>query len=311
MPIIRKKLISSEVYPDTIRYNPATDTVESLVNGDWVENPAADPRTQTTLPPRLTSDTPCDAAQSVTDALKNQIDATITAVGNASTAFTIAGLILGLLTFGVFEIFIAIALTIANGMIDAGETALTAALTDPVYETLACILFCHMDSSGRLNTGELSAVEAEVSSQIGGLAATIINAMLSLAGEGGINNLASTGTSTGDCSACPCFVSCIDETFIMHGTLVAQTATSIDIQAVSVDYNGLPAFWAVYGAPDDTFCCWYCSFEVQSGSISAGGLIDCSGAGSGGQGNKRRIEFFSSAATFVIRYTFDAAEGCE
>jgi len=208
MPIIRKQLKPSDVYPENIRYNADTDTVQSLVNGDWVDNPAADPRKQTTFPPHSTGDTDCDAAQAIVDALKAQLDASTTAVGNAATATTIAGLILGLFTFGLFEIFISIALFIAHALIDAGESALNAALTDPVYETLKCILDCHMTDDGRINPGELPVIEAEVTSQIGGLGATVINAMLTLAGEGGINNLASLGTSSGDCSGCGCEPPC-------------------------------------------------------------------------------------------------------
>jgi len=204
MPLIRRRLKSSDVYPDDIRYNSGTDTVQSLVNGDWVDNPAADPRRQTTFPPRLTADPACDAAKSVTDALKNQIDATIEAIGNASTAFQIAGLILGLLSFGVFAIFINIALTIADGMIDAGEAALTAALTPAVYEQLTCILACQFDSNGRITAERLAVAQSEVTDQIGGIAATVINSMLSLAGEGGVNNLASLGTATGNCAGCGC-----------------------------------------------------------------------------------------------------------
>jgi len=210
MPIIRKKLIPDEVYPSDIRYDEDTDTVQSNVNGDWVDNPEADPRKQTTFPPRITSNPACDAAQSVSDALKNQLDQTIEAVNNSATAFTIAGLILGLFTFGVFEIFIALALAAANAMIDAGSTALEAALTPTAYETLTCILFCHMNSQGRVKPGEFPAIQSDVNDQIGGLGATILNAMLSLAGEGGVNNLASLGASTGDCSGCGCNTCDID-----------------------------------------------------------------------------------------------------
>lgn len=202
MPIIRKQLKPSDVYPENIRYNPDTDTVQSLVNGDWVDNPDADPRKQTTFPPRITSSPDCDAAQSVSDAIKNQIDQTIDAVNNAKTAFTIAGLILGLFTFGVFDIFVAIALAIANAMIDAGGTALAAALSPSTFDTFTCILACHFTTGGRLEEGGIAAIEADVSEQIGGLGATILNAIVSLAGEGGINNLAAIGTSTGDCSDC-------------------------------------------------------------------------------------------------------------
>jgi len=208
MPIIRRKLDPNTVYPEDIRYDPDTDTVQRKVNGTWVDAPESDPRTHTTFPPRITSGPACDGAESVKDALKGQIDSIITAIANASTAFTIAGIILGLFSFGVFAIFISIALTIADAMIGAGASALTAALTEPVYEQFRCILYCHMDTSGRLNPGSLSTVQSEVSSEIGGLAAVTLNAMLSLAGEGGINNLASLGVSTGDCGDCDCGDTC-------------------------------------------------------------------------------------------------------
>lgn len=204
MPIIRKKLAPSDVYPDDIRYNEATDTVQSFIDGQWVDNPEADPRTQTTFPPRNTADPRCDGAQSVVDALANQIAQIAEAIDNAQTVATIAGLVLGLFSFGVFAIFINIALVIANFMLDAGAAAIEAALTPSAYDTLKCILFCHMDGGGRLIEGELPNVLTEVSDQLPGLASGILNQMLELAGEGGINNLAALGTSTGNCAACPC-----------------------------------------------------------------------------------------------------------
>ena len=204
MPIIRRKLAPSDVYPSDIRYDPDTDKVQRLIDGTWQDAPESDPRTQTTLPPRTTTDPACDGAQSIVDALKGQIDQILIAIDNGATAFTIAGLILGLLSFGVFAIFIAIALFIADQMLTAGSTALEAALTESVYDDLACILYCNMNSSGRLTPGSLPLIMGDVTTEIGGLGATIINAMLALAGEGGLNNLASLGTSTGDCSACGC-----------------------------------------------------------------------------------------------------------
>lgn len=304
MPIIRKKLDPNAVYPETIRYNPDTDAVESNVNGDWVENPEADPRNQTTFPPRVTSDTKCDAAQSVTDAIKNQIDQTITAIDNTSTAFTIAGLILGLFSFGVFAIFISIALFIADQMIAAGSTALEAALTPAVYDTLKCILYCHMDNQGRINSDRLAAIQADVTAQIGGLGATILNQMLSLAGQGGVNNLASLGTSTGDCSGCT-DCECVEENDVMVGTFVAIGDDGgghfIQLTAVASGHNGIPAFWAVVGGDD--FCCNYVTFAVTAGSISSGGLLDCSGNPTMG-GLVSRVEFYHTSAPFTIKYYF-------
>ena len=230
MPIIRRKLEASSVYPDDIRYDPDTDTVQRNVNGVWQDAPESDPRDQTTLPPRLdTPDPRCDAAQSVVDAIKGQIDGTIEAIDNAATAFTIAGIILSFLSFGLFAIFITIALGIADAMIGAGSAALIAALTEPVYDELKCILYCNMNAQGRLIAGKLPNVQAQVTSDIGGLAATIINSMLSLAGEGGINNLASLGESEGDCDACSCAEWCflVDFTLSDGGFAAAPGFTCV------------------------------------------------------------------------------------
>lgn len=204
MPIIRRKLDVNTVYPANMRYDEGTDTVQSNVNGDWIDNPEADPRHQTTLPPRITANPACDAAQSVVDAIKSQVDGTVDAIDNGKTAFTIAGIILSVFTFGTFAVFVTIALGIADAMLGFGTTAIEAALTSTAYETLRCILFCQMDSQGRITADDLADIQSQVTDQIGGIGATIINSMLALAGEGGINNLASTGTSTGDCDDCDC-----------------------------------------------------------------------------------------------------------
>lgn len=288
MPIVRKKLAPADVYPENIRYNADTDQVQSLVNGEWVDNPAADPRKQTTFPPHSTGDTQCDAAQAIVDALKAQLDATEEAVGNAATAATIAGLILGLFTFGLFEIFISIALFIANTLIDAGETALEAALTDPVYDTLKCILDCHMTDDGRINPGELPVIEAEVTSQIGGLGAVVINSMLSLAGEGGLNNLASLGMSSGDCSGCGCEPPCGEDwTFDNlgggdpHGELVGIFD---GYRRYASTNNGGSTQQIFLNSGDPDTCCQVLDFRVILNPESVTGTykITCGLAQSGG-----------------------------
>lgn len=210
MPIVRKQLKPSDVYPEDIRYVPETDQVQRLVNGEWKNSPESDPRHQTTVPPRTTTDTRCDAAQSVTDAFHNQIDQLLTAIDNSGTAFTIAGIILSLFTFGPFGVFISIALVIANAMLDAGTTALEAALTPEAYDDMMCALYCQMDGSGRITAEGLGNAEAEITDKVGGLGAVILNAMLSLAGDGGVNNLAALGVSTGDCADCNCGVCTFD-----------------------------------------------------------------------------------------------------
>ena len=259
MPIIRKQLIPSAVYPDIIRYNEASETVQSLVNGEWVDNPLADPRNQTTLPPRLTSDPACDSAASVTAAFKNQIDGVIAAIDGAQSAFTIAGIILSLFTFGVFGIFISLALFLAHAMLDAGTASITAALTTGAYDTLTCILFCHMDTEGRL-ADSLTEVKNDVADQIGGLGATILNAMISLAGEGGINNLGSLGEATGDCSDCSC-VPC-EDIAEFHLWSYGSQAFGLDIEygtnfiEITPElYTGDGAYYITLSTEDNTKCC--------------------------------------------------------
>lgn len=265
MPIVRKKLAPGDVYPTNLRYNEATDTVQSLVNGDWVDNPDADPRNQTTLPPRLTANTRCDAAESVKDALKGQIDAVIVAIDNASTAFTIAGIILSIFSFGVFAVLISLVLTIADAMIAAGSSAIEAALTESTYHTFTCILFCQFENNGRLREGGLANAQGEITDQIGGLGATVLNAMLQLAGEGGVNNLASLGTSTGNCSDCACG-ECDFENWdqIYLGVEVERGADYIILDSVNV--AGAHGNHRVsFGTSSEDLCCCVLLWEFQGG----------------------------------------------
>lgn len=204
MPIIRKKLDPAQVYPADIRYNPSGDQVEVLIDGVWTPAPQSDPRRQTTLPPRITADTKCDAAQSIADAMENQIAQITQAIDNSLTLFQIAGLILGLFSFGVFAIFINIALAIADYMFGLGSAAIAAALPPSAYETFACILYCYMDDNGRISAGDLPNIYQDTVDQIGATGGTILNQMMELAGEGGLNNIAASGTSTGSCGSCGC-----------------------------------------------------------------------------------------------------------
>lgn len=204
MPIIRKQLKPSDVYPDDIRYNPSGDNVEVLIDGEWTPAPGSDPRRNNTLPPRVTSDTKCDAARSIADALQGQISGIVAAIDNASTAMTIVGIILSIFSFGVFAIFVTIALGIADYMIGLGSAAIEAALPPSAFDDLACILYCHMDEDGRISAADIPNIQQEMVDQLGATAGTIINSMIDLAGFAGLNGLAAVGTSTGDCSACGC-----------------------------------------------------------------------------------------------------------
>jgi hypothetical protein len=287
MPIIRKKLAPADVYPDDIRYDEGTDTVQSLINGDWVDNPDADPRTQTTFPPRITSDPACDAAQSVVDAIHGQIDNVLEAIDGAATLFTIAGIILSIFTFGAYALFVSLALGIGDQMLGFGTAAIEAALTEAAYDTLKCILQCTFTAGGRLKDGGLEQAMSDVTDQIGGIGATIINAMLALAGEGGVNNLASLGTSTGDCSECPGGSTCPLATQDWELGTVISTTEACGVTTITVEsefVSGTNAVrWGTYASsepngckciafsPDTGFCDdWYYRIEGEPDSTIHG-----------------------------------------
>jgi hypothetical protein len=313
MPIIRRRLNPNDVYPDTLRYNTDTGNVQSLVNGEWVDNPQADPRTQTIFPPRSSSDPKCDGAQSVADAFENQINSVITAIEGADTGFTIAGIILSLFEFGPWGVLISLALFLASQMIDAGASAVSAALTSTVWDTFKCILYCHFDSSGRLNTGELGAVISDVDAQIGGLGATVIDAMLNLAGEGGVNNLAAIGTSTGDCFACDCTPPCdISGWTLYSGTSIVKNVTTGHWTIAAVFDSGLyGGYGLIVQSGDDSACCHIAYAEITGSptialKIACGGEAFPTGSFSGGglDGDLRSI-LLASTAPFTVELEFD------
>lgn len=314
MPVIRRKLDPNTVYPEDLRYDLDTDTVQSNIDGEWVDNPDADPRNQTTFPPRLTSNPACDGAKSVTDAFKAQIDAVLVAIDNSATGFTIAGIILSLFTFGVFGVFISLALFIGDQMLAAGTAALEAALTGAVYDQFMCILNCHMTNQGRVKSGEFGQIKTDVTAQIGGLAGTILNLFLQLAGEGGVNNLASLGTSTGSCSGCDdCGIACGSPELVTLGTVVAEYIEEgrkvLTVQSVPFStFHDISL--GVYGqAAGEYPCCHiYAWVFVSGGAIDNTAFTNCGGTvfdpGNPETHDCAHAAWNSSAAPFVINIIF-------
>lgn len=279
MPLIRKQLKPADVYPEDMRYNPDLEQFESFIGGEWTANPEGDPRKQTIFPPRLTADPACDAAESVQDAFKNQIDSILLAIDNGATAFAIAGTILGLFAFGPFGVFISIALFLADQMLSAGTTALSAAFTETTWDTFKCILYCNMNAQGRLTEASLDQVQIDIGDQIGGLAGGLLNVMLDLSGEGGVNNLGALGNSTGDCVDCPCAEPCPDADSFYAGTvnsIVDNGDGTITFNVSSVD-NGAGTQYIGWGDREDQFspCCVFISQTAFEGTALGGAVQLC------------------------------------
>lgn len=311
MPLIRKRLNPADVYPVDIQYNEETGIVQSKINGDWVDNPAADPRNQTIFPPRVTSDPACDGAESVKEAFKRTVDNTLTLISESSTFFTVAGALLALFEFGPWGILIALAIGLAHAMLDAGATAITAAFADPTWHTFACILYCHMEAgTGRLQTGGLADVQADVNDQIGGLAAVIIDGMLTLAGEAGVNNLSAIGTSTGSCDDCDDCATCdLSHWSLYAGTETSRTSKKIFATAV-LDATLFGGYGVIVESDDNDTCC-ACVGTALTGTVTVSLKISCGqnsypdgGAFTAFPTGSNRSYLFASTSPFTIQMEF-------
>lgn len=172
-----------------------------------VENPYADPRHGVIyrLPPVVADDPKCQAAANMTRYISNLIDATLE---NIAAGSTVAGAVLALLPLlvelGPFAILIALLGALVGELFAAGAIAIEAAFTNETFDTLTCIFYCNIEADGSVTAADLTEIETQISAQIGGLAATILNLMFGLMGEVGLSNAGVSGDAPADCSGCDC-----------------------------------------------------------------------------------------------------------
>lgn len=205
MQIVRKYLSPDEVSPPGLRYDPDCDCVQVSPDGGttWTDDPGADPRHNPAylLPARTGGTARCDSAESAMQHFKSLVDGFIA----GGTILGVVNLWVGLLFFipGV-NVLIALLLSIAEALFDTGVVVVDAAMTDPVYDQIKCILFCHMDDDGQVSAEQFTAINDEISSMIGGVPATVWSLVTSAWGEVGLSNAGASGEYTGDCDDCDC-----------------------------------------------------------------------------------------------------------
>lgn len=211
--LIRKELDPGELYPLSLRLNDGVVQYSADGGATWADSPGQDPRKMILLPPRATGDLRCDGAANAEDWISNWLSVTLTAVSEGTGALGVVALILPLLIeLGPFAVLFELVLAVVAEVISAGSTAVAAALTSTVWTELKCILYCRMHSDGALDAAALANVRADVNSQIGGLAAVVLNLVFDVMGYAGITDAGRTGTVTGSCGGCTCGSLCIDFT---------------------------------------------------------------------------------------------------
>lgn len=204
----------------------------------WEDNPTEDPRhsspTYPPVPGEPSDDKKCIAATGMTAIIKGQVGDQLT---DDMSHFTLQELIetwvntllqtsnpfLALINIAVNQIF---ALVIS---------ALRAALTSGVYDTLTCIFFCNIADDLSFDDSRWATVRSDITDQISGIAGLFFEHLVFLMGAVGLTNLArSQAATTGDCSGCSCGA-CNLSTWDFYdgsaGTTVSKTDTEWVIDA--------------------------------------------------------------------------------
>lgn len=206
MKVIRKELNPREVSPTNIRYNPDCDCTEQTYDDGvtWVENVWVDPRLSpaNAFPP---SNEKCQSAANMSRFINNTLDEALNTIAFGGDFISIALMILPfLLEFGPFAIIFDLVIALAFLIASSGATAISAAFTNEVYDTLTCIFFCEIGGDGSVTAEQLGRINAAVDVQIGGLAATVLHAVFLMMGHVGLQNVGTRGDAPADCDECGC-----------------------------------------------------------------------------------------------------------
>jgi hypothetical protein len=205
--LVRKSLADTQIVPASLRYNTTTKTVQRTVNGGttWVDSTSTDdPRHNAALKktPRTGSNIACYTAANAVHYLQTQVDDVANATDAASAIVTGIGVLASF--FPEVGIFVDIFAAVVSDLLAIGSTTIVSAMTSTVYHTLRDIIACYIGADGSVTAAQLAKIQADVTSLIGGTAASVINIVLTSWGEVGLQNAGATGTLTDTCSGTIC-----------------------------------------------------------------------------------------------------------
>ena len=218
MEIIRGRLSSADFSNPRLRYNRATDAVQSTPDGGttWIDSPQDDPRHGAGFarPLLTTGDIRCDASANMVKWLKDFIDYETGLLSAGAEVVTVANA--GLALFDLISPFAILAnliIDIAGVIFGVGATALTAAFTSDQYDLLLCIFQCRVGADGSVTPAQFVQIQTDIGDQLNTTAALITNTILIAQGEMGLQNAGVIGGQTGDCSACDVCEWCVNVDF--------------------------------------------------------------------------------------------------
>lgn len=242
-----------------VQYRYTTDGVlqRSEDGGStWTDAPEYDPRNYSPQFPPMSGDDgddkKCLAATGAVALIKEQVGDQLT---DDMTRYTLAQLITDWVKtyLETSNPFLTLLTVIANQIFALIIAVLRPALTDAVYATLKCALYCHMGEDASFSIAQWQAVRNDITSQIGGIAGVFLEHLVYLLGAGGLTNLARAGgAASGDCFDCGCGADCVSAAWEIYddgrsggvwGVELSRTADTITVQAAN-----LGPFIGGYGA---------------------------------------------------------------
>lgn len=263
--------------PPLYRYAPDGTLERSTDGGEtWTAANGYDPRFNSPQFPPVSGadgdDKKCLTATGAALLMKEQVADNLT---DDMARYTLAQLIsdwVNTVTQDGGNILDALETIIANQAFALGIAALRAALTDTVWDTMKCIIYCHIKPDASFDEAGWQAVKSDIASKIGGIASLFLQQLVNVLGPVGMTNMArSGGATTGDCSACDCS-DCTNldawaiQSFDGHnvGIEVTRGDNFITLTGTSHPDFGTP-YNAIIKTPDTMSCCKVMSIETLDG----------------------------------------------
>lgn len=205
MQIVRKELIENEGVPRNLRYrfdDYNFNGVEITLDGGatWTFTSEQDTRYGSSYLYAPVGDDKCNAAYRCTARIKEQVDIfTETLEMLQYVALIITVIDKFMLETG---FFIELITDVVGGVAALGEAAINASFTEEQYDLIRCAIFCHIADDGSLNSDQVWATWTQINDTCNTTVSTVIYAFWWIWGDVGWNNMAQTGSETGDCDDC-------------------------------------------------------------------------------------------------------------
>ena len=221
MDIIRKELAVDQVFPANLRYNDATDTVESTSDGGatWQPAPGSDPRIAQPLGTRPGVASSCQNAAAIIAVLQ-QLEGEIVASLTAGTAASALGTgILAIIALWVpyISLLYLLIFTFATSLVALGAGAIETAFTAAVWHDLECLIYDFLQAGVPISDTSLGLLEGQVTAQFDPVVAAVINGLFELMGGGGVNTIMSAADASAGCLDCQACDGVYDLTFAPYG----------------------------------------------------------------------------------------------